>query len=116
MPSCSSNLRKVFCEESQERCATTRRSISRRRIGGGPDAPRSDAFEERARRQFDKRIVGAEVLVGWRSGSDGAATEGPPRAADISPEMRLTGLRAASPERSVRAAAGSKRTRPTYKR
>ena len=66
------------------------------------DTPRSDAFEEPDRRESVKRIAAAEVLVGWRSGSTGAATEGPPRAADISLEMRVTGLRAASPKRSVR--------------
>jgi len=46
-------------------------------VRGGMDTPRSDAFEEPDRRQSVKRIAGAEVLVGWRSGSSGAATEGP---------------------------------------
>ena len=62
---------------------------------GGADTPRSDAFAEPVRRQSVKRIAGAEVLVGSRTGSIGAATEDP-CAADRPPEMRLTGLRAAS--------------------
>ena len=33
--------------------------------------------EDGCRRQFVRRIAGAEVLVGWRSGTDQAATEGP---------------------------------------
>ena len=65
-------------------------------VRDGTDTPRSDAFEEPVRRQSVKHIAGAEVHVGWRSGSNGAATEGAPRSADASPEMRLTGLRAAS--------------------
>jgi hypothetical protein len=47
------------------------------RVRGGADTPRSDAFEEADRRQPVKRIAGAEIHVGWKSGSNGAATEGP---------------------------------------
>ena len=63
---------------------------------GGKDTPQSDAFEEPARRQFGqthrrgRSPRGVEERFEWSR--DGGAT----RAADPSPEMRLTGLRAAS--------------------